>query len=525
MWIFCFHKNIIKTAMNTKDFAMIGIVTFLCAGFLAFNGWQSLQVKNLALAALTSKPEKSVTLLPETETVSPLNKESETNVQSEILKIQLKDKDNQLDIEKLKHRIDLLEKQIIALKSKPSVSQSKVKEPAKKQSIAKKEPTQANSTDQIMTETQNLFPTISYGSSSAAPTQSYKKIVISEVQLASNTDEKEEFVELYNPNDEDIDVTGWYIHKKTKMGPEESTFVSNTLFKGKKISPQEYFLVARENYFTDLADIFVKNALAADSTLFLKNPNGEIVDTIGWGEAQNFEASPATNPTDGESLQRNSPELDTDNNFNDFDVGQPTPKVQNEAFISDPEPVVTLPELPVVETSSGTTASIIKVLINEIKLEGETVKDEFIELYNLTNQPIDLAGFSLKKKTASGNESNLVNSGAFSGVIPPLWFFLIAPQPNDTTTPTNTGSISPDLTYSGKTFSVAENNTVLLYDNAGNLLDKVGFGSAEDFEMAPAENPPKSASIERKNLGQDTDNNLEDFIILNPSTPKGSQDP
>lgn len=62
----------------------------------------------------------------------------------------------------------------------------------------------------------------------------YSKILISEIQITGKTDAKEEFVELYNPNNSDVDLTGWYIHRSTKTSSHYSTFASNTLFMGER---------------------------------------------------------------------------------------------------------------------------------------------------------------------------------------------------------------------------------------------------------------------------------------------------
>ena len=107
----------------------------------------------------------------------------------------------------------------------------------------------------------------------------YLKILISEVQVAGITDKKEEFVKLYNPNSEDVDLTDWYLQRKTKDGQDYSTFVSNSLFSGKKISANGYFLICREGYyFNGLCNIFTENPLTDENYLVLKNPNREISD-------------------------------------------------------------------------------------------------------------------------------------------------------------------------------------------------------------------------------------------------------
>lgn len=157
------------------------------------------------------------------------------------------------------------------------------------------------------------------------------KILISEIQTAGESDEKEEFVELYNPNDKDVDLSNWYIEKKTKSGAV-SYFDKKSLFSGKIISAKGHFLIAREGYFTGLADISVDAALSDDSTLVLKNSDEEISDKVGWGQASDYEEEPAENPVRGDSLARrlfDKEYVDTDNNRLDFKDQKPTPSKNN----------------------------------------------------------------------------------------------------------------------------------------------------------------------------------------------------
>ncbi len=360
----------------------------------------------------------------------------------------------------------------------------------------------------------------------------YPKLLISEVQIASfvsgKADEKQEFVELYNPNNSEVSLAEWYLQRKTKSGSSFSSFAPNTLFSNKKIVTHGYFLIAREgSIFASLADVLVGNPLTQDNSLVLKNPNGEISDKLGWGQAQEYETAPVANPSNGHTMGRKfieavlpeiGTEIDTDNNSGDFEFGLQTPRAQHIKYVEgdpaddppadgdDPPPQVPLKN----------------ILINEIQVAGETVGDEFIELYNPNTVDVDLADFSLKKKTSTGTESNLVSAGSFSGIIKASGFFLIAPQDDADGTKNYTGLELPDLRFSGKTFSIASNNTVLLYNKEGILLDKVGFGEASDFEAAPAVNPDASQSIERKKIAQDSDNNATDFTLSEYPTPKGT---
>jgi hypothetical protein len=166
----------------------------------------------------------------------------------------------------------------------------------------------------------------------------YPKILISEVQTAGTSDEKQEFVELYNPNDVEVDLTGWYLQKETSGGTV-SYFDKKSLFSGLKISASGYFLIARVGYFVIPANVSVDSALSNDTELILKNPNDYISDKVGWGLAQDYETAPAVNPGKGQSLGRkvlaDGTEQDTDNNLADFELQTPSPKTKNGQAQSD----------------------------------------------------------------------------------------------------------------------------------------------------------------------------------------------
>ena len=156
------------------------------------------------------------------------------------------------------------------------------------------------------------------------------------------------------------------------------------------------------------------------------------------------------------------------------------------------------------------------VIINEIQTAGASSNDEFVELFNPTDTPVILDGFKLGKKTKSGSESTLLSSATstkFLGIIPAHGYFLIAH-------PDYKGSLPADLAYSSSS-SISSDNTLLLYDKSGTLLDKVGFGAAIDFEGSPAANPSSNQSIERNDFA-DTNNNAADFSINNVPLPQNS---
>jgi len=169
-----------------------------------------------------------------------------------------------------------------------------------------------------------------------------------------------------------------------------------------------------------------------------------------------------------------------------------------------------------------------KIIINEVQFEtASDTKDEFIELYNPNNEEIDLTCWSLEKYTADKRGSNtdnadkqpitLIPSSKFKGKIKPNGYFLI-------TSSSTKEKYQGDLSYA-ESYSIANNNVIILRKPNGEISDLVGYGSDKEkiyqYETLPFvfENL-ENRSIQRKNF-QDTDDNSKDFWLRNPS-PKNS---
>jgi len=180
--------------------------------------------------------------------------------------------------------------------------------------------------------------------------------------------------------------------------------------------------------------------------------------------------------------------------------------------------------------NSGTVLSATAghLVISELQITGDGgVDDEFVELYNPTASDIVMDSWRLTRKNSSGTEANLVS--VLSGTVPAHGFFLITDADG------YNGATSGDANYSATSNQMTNNYTVLLYSDAGvTLVDKVGFGTAADFENAAfADNPGSESSIERKpgdsspsaGNGEDTDDNSNDFLLRQVSDPQNSESP
>jgi hypothetical protein len=193
------------------------------------------------------------------------------------------------------------------------------------------------------------------------PAQIYSAIadhvVISEIQV-SGLSLSDEFVELYNPTEGDIDLTGWRITKKTSEGNE-----SNLIARMEGIIPaQGFFLLAHSDYdglvAKDASYSATTNSISADNTLTLYSDAGStIVDKVGMGDAVDVEASAAARPPRDKSIERKANSLstaislggddekagngeDTDDNSVDFVLREDEPDPQNSHSSTEPEVVV-----------------------------------------------------------------------------------------------------------------------------------------------------------------------------------------
>jgi hypothetical protein len=101
----------------------------------------------------------------------------------------------------------------------------------------------------------------------------YPKIIINEILPNPKGEEKkDEFIELYNPNKEDVDLDGWQIRDGSKTG-------KYIFKKGSKISAGEYFVIYRKDFK------FALNNSGGESVKLI-TPNGKNVSTVEYVKAR-----------------------------------------------------------------------------------------------------------------------------------------------------------------------------------------------------------------------------------------------
>jgi hypothetical protein len=169
--------------------------------------------------------------------------------------------------------------------------------------------------------------------------KNYPGIIINEIQFETATDTKDEFIELYNPNNEEIDLTCWklekYASKQNSIStptPTLTNLIPSSKFQG-KIKPHGFFLITssstKEKYQGDLS-YAESYSISKNNVIILRKPNGEISDLVGYGDnAQRiyqYENSPfIAQNFENKSIQRKNFQ-DTDDNSKDFWLHKPSPK-------------------------------------------------------------------------------------------------------------------------------------------------------------------------------------------------------
>lgn len=169
------------------------------------------------------------------------------------------------------------------------------------------------------------------------------------------------------------------------------------------------------------------------------------------------------------------------------------------------------------------------LVVNEIHIDGLSgaggSEDDWVELYNPTGASVSIDGWSLQKFSSTGSTPS---KQALSGTIPGESYFLVV---RDGASTTQSLKDMADL-LANNSFSLSANNKVYLVNDlesvvpsatSSNIVDYVGFGSADHYEgAAAAPNVSEEKSISRVPDGEDTDENSVDYILQDIPSPENS---
>jgi len=163
----------------------------------------------------------------------------------------------------------------------------------------------------------------------------------------------------------------------------------------------------------------------------------------------------------------------------------------------------------------GGTESGIGVVINEFRTRGPMgANDEFIEILNNSSANVNIGGWQVVGSNNSGTTS--VRRNIPSGIVLGVGCHYLLGNSN-----TNGYNGSTDTTYG---VGITDTGGIALRKSDGTVVDQVGLSSGSAFkEGSPLPSFPgdnTNHSYSRPDV--DTNNNLADFLMISPSTPKTS---
>ncbi|HEY8921169.1 MAG TPA: lamin tail domain-containing protein [Candidatus Limnocylindria bacterium] len=184
---------------------------------------------------------------------------------------------------------------------------------------------------------------------------------------------------------------------------------------------------------------------------------------------------------------------------------------------------------PLAQGGGATTAPLVEatghLVVSEVMTGGASASDEFVELYNPSSTMLPLEGLELVYVTASGaTVTRKASWAAGAPGIPRGAHLLLA----------NSAGIFAglaDVAYANG-LAATGGSVALRVIGAATAIDAVGWGSATStwLETRPAPAPAAGSSLERLpgaslGSGQDTNDNLIDFVIQSAPDPQNSGSP
>ncbi|OQW75225.1 MAG: hypothetical protein BVN35_08975 [Proteobacteria bacterium ST_bin11] len=157
------------------------------------------------------------------------------------------------------------------------------------------------------------------------------------------------------------------------------------------------------------------------------------------------------------------------------------------------------------------------IVISEFRTRGPSGgNDEFIELYNLSNSPVDISGWKINGSSSAGVTGTRATIGA-STVLNPGCRFLAT----NSAASGYSGGVVGNLTYAT---GIADNGGLAILNASNVVIDAVGMAAASAYKEGTILGQTTSnanQSQERKVLGQnrqDTDDNANDFSLNSASS-------
>ena len=202
------------------------------------------------------------------------------------------------------------------------------------------------------------------------------QILVSEIKAGSAGSPDDKFIELYNPNDFAVNLSGWSLKRKPDAAATSTVNLVSS-FSSSTIPAKGFFLIAHDNYRGETSpDVRYSNSAPLayrDEGIVLVNERGEIIDEAGYREI-----------TAGQSLERKAlagstaESLIGEDRFagNGYDSGaetdfvsRETPEPQNAAGLPEPRPAPSVPA----DFSARYSSSTAEIIFSWTPLAGSFV--------------------------------------------------------------------------------------------------------------------------------------------------------
>ncbi len=381
-----------------------------------------------------------------------------------------------------------------------------------------------------------------------------RALLITEVMYDPLGDEPgEEWVEIYNPGNRSVDLSGF------KIGDEELAGGGEGMLRfpeGAVILPGGVILVANQaanfaalygflpDYETRASHpdvpVLVKHTAWSSGSIVLLNTSDEVllldgddelVDAVSWGSSLFAFDPPAPDVDAGHSLERAPADKDSDAAWDWREQAEPDP---GEVDLTPPSPTPS-PTGPPQATATGTgsptpgpspTATLSPTPFGGLFLISEVVYDpadvepggEWLELYNPSQSPVAVADFKVgDEETPGGGEgmyrfpepilvapeqvlviaNEASKFAAVYGFDPDYEFVDSDPNVPDMVRYTAWAGGSVSLGNSG--------DEVLLLDAGDHIVDALSWGSSTYAFDPAAPDVPEGHSLERRPADSDTD--------------------
>ena len=255
-------------------------------------------------------------------------------------------------------------------------------------------------------------------------------LVISSVQTTGGAGKaSEDYIELYNPNNEPVNLNGYRLVKRTELGLTDSSIKSWST--DEFIPAYSFYLWANSTYsvIPISPDAITSTTIADNNGVGLRYGSvdtGELVDSLAWGSANNgFTQTGLVNPVGGESIIRSSlfdvpayeiaPSNPRNSSFQELPPAEEIPPEDEPPIDIEPQPEDDTDEEPPIDSepedepeddvNEQRTVKITELMPNP---SGEDSGKERVELYNYGDESINLDGWVLDDIS-----DNIVSTNAF----------------------------------------------------------------------------------------------------------------